>query len=149
VLQNVLKRDPAFAPAHDYLAAAYIRNGDFDLADREAHTFQSLTGNDGKIRNLELIRAVRQRDRIAEQREIARSLKDLSLTPFHLSTVYFSVGDKDSGYAALDQAVQRREWPLITLMVESGFDSVRAEPRFRAIEARVGLPAAAEQVASR
>jgi len=149
VLQDVLKRDPAFAPAHDYLAAAYIRNGDFDLADREAHTFQSLTGNDGKIRNLELIRAVRQRDRIAEQREIARSLKDLSLTPFHLSTVYFSVGDKDSGYAALDQAVQRREWPLITLMVESGFDSVRAEPRFRAIEARVGLPAAAEQVASR
>jgi len=149
VLQHVLKRDPGFAPAHDYLAATYIRTGDLDLADQEAHTFQRLTGNDGKIRAVQIVRALRQGDRTAQQRELLRSLHDPNLPPFHLSTVYFALGDKENGYAALDRAVQLHEWALITLMVEDAFDPVRAEPRFRTIESRVGLPVANEQVASR
>ncbi len=151
ILQRILQRDPGFAPAHDYLAAAYIRTGDFDLATQEALTFQRLTGNDGKIRAVQMERSLRQGDRTAQQRELLRSLHDPNLTPYHRSTVYFALGDKPNGYAYLDQAVQQHEWWLITLPVEDAFDPVRQEPRFRAIEARVGLPAIepTQQVASR
>jgi lipopolysaccharide biosynthesis regulator YciM len=140
VLQRTLQRDPAFAPAHDYLAATYIRTGELDLADQQAHIFQQLTGNDGKIRAVQMMRAVRQGDHAAQRRELLRSLHDPSLTPFHLAMVYFAIGDKENGYAALDHAVELHEWWLITLPVEDAFDSVRQVPRFRAIEARVGLP---------
>jgi TolB-like protein/Flp pilus assembly protein TadD len=148
ILQRILKRDPGFTPAHDYLAATYIRTGELDLADQEAHTFQRLTGNDGKIRAVQMERSSRQGDRAAQRRELLRSIHDPNLTPFHLAAVYFAMGDKENGYAALDQAVELHEWWLITLPVEDVFDSVREQPRFRAIEARVGLPTD-EQVASR
>jgi len=49
------------------------------------------------------------------------------------------VGNKDKAFEYLEQSYQTREWWMMLLKVEPGFDSLRHDPRFDALVRRVGL----------
>jgi serine/threonine-protein kinase len=57
-----------------------------------------------------------------------------------LAQLCFAVGDKDQGFAYLDQAYEAREGALSFLNMWIGFDGVRDEPRFAALARKIGLP---------
>jgi TolB-like protein/tetratricopeptide (TPR) repeat protein len=139
-LKKVIQLYPNFAPAHDYLSAAYSTAGRVDDAAREAEIDRQVSGTDGKLYFVRIQGLIQQGNLAQARREVADALRNMQLSPVKRADLYFSVGEKDAGYADLDRAIQQRDWWLITLLDDPSFDSVRHEPRFLAIERRVGLP---------
>jgi hypothetical protein len=62
-----------------------------------------------------------------------------SPTDASVALVYVGLGNKDQAMAWLEKAYQARFNPSILL--RPAFDPIRADPRFRDLRARIGLPA--------
>jgi TolB-like protein/Tfp pilus assembly protein PilF len=142
-LQRILSLYPDFVPAHNYLASVCEQAGQTDCAEKELQTYARLSGDS-------LSEEIFHMHREAEAGNAAQARRDLdallrtkagaSLHPYGKAKLYFDAQETDAGYAELDKALQQRSWWLVTLMVDPGFQSVRNQGRFIAIEERVGLP---------
>jgi TolB-like protein/Tfp pilus assembly protein PilF len=139
-LKQIIQLYPNFVPAHDYLTAAYAAAGRIDDAAREAEINRQVSGDDGKLRFVRLQRLIQQRDLTQARREAQAFIREMPHYPVKRADLFFSIGDKEAGYAQLEQAIQERDWWMVTLSVDPTLDSVRQEPRFLAIQKRVGLP---------
>ena len=53
---------------------------------------------------------------------------------------YLSLGDRDRAFEYLTKAIDRRQGPIRWMNVSPQFDSVRSDPRFAALVARLKLP---------
>jgi len=60
---------------------------------------------------------------------------------FNVASVYASMGDVEQMLPWLETAFTERSGSLLLLNVIPQFAGVRSDPRFRALTARVGLPA--------
>ena len=141
-LQRILALYPNFVPAHNYLASCYSDLGDWANAEKEALTYSRLTGNDGQFRVIRIEHDAHT-GKLAQARiELNAYLQDKNLIPFQKAQMYFTVGENDKGYAALEQAFSEHSWWLVTLMVDPGFKSVPADPRLQDLMKRIGLPVA-------
>jgi TolB-like protein/Flp pilus assembly protein TadD len=86
---------------------------------------------------------------VAGQREKAlRVLKELQarsdsnyVSPFDIATVYAGLGDRTKTFEYLEKAYRERVPYLVYLAVDPHFDPFHADPRFRALVHRIGLPA--------
>ncbi len=71
-------------------------------------------------------------------------LKELSkreyVSSYGVAQVYARLGEKEQAFAWLERAYQERDTGLVLLKVEPAFDNMRADPRFRNLMERVGLP---------
>ena len=76
-------------------------------------------------------------EEIARLEGEARTGKYVSHYAF--AKIYTGLGDKDRAFAELDSAVVERVWPLFTLKADPLFDSLREDPRFGLLLAKVGL----------
>lgn len=141
-LHRVLSMYPNFGPAHNYLATIYRATGDVADATKEAKIDAQLTADDAGLRQMEIQNAAAQGN-LTQARSDARSLLSgksaAQFGAYQRAKLYFSVGELDEGYAELDKAYQEHSWWLVTLMVDPGFVRVRNQPRFQALEKRVGL----------
>jgi TolB-like protein/Tfp pilus assembly protein PilF len=142
-LQHVLTMYPDFVPAHSYLASVYDDVGDKRKADQEKQECFRLTG-DKSVGEVESIRRAWAK---GNKREARARLDRLSQFPnsgqfdaYALAGLYLELGDKEKAYRWLDKAYQEHSWWMVTLLADPGFESVRNEPRFLALLARVGLP---------
>ena len=61
-------------------------------------------------------------------------------SPFLVALVYVGLGDKDRAFEWLDKAVQARNWQLPLLTAEPTFASLRTDPRYQPLIARLNLP---------
>lgn len=57
-----------------------------------------------------------------------------------LSRIYFAVGEKETAYEILNQALENHEADLIALKIDPRFRKVVNEPRFKELILKVGLP---------
>jgi eukaryotic-like serine/threonine-protein kinase len=73
-------------------------------------------------------------DRLAQSTTQGPDLLGTALT-------YFALGDLDRGFAQLTKAFDTRVGPVRWAMVDAAYDSVRADPRFKALLARLNFPA--------
>ena len=86
---------------------------------------------------------------VAGQREKAlRVLEELQarsdssyVSPFDIATVYAGLGDRTKTFEYLEKAFQGRAPYLVYLAMDPHFDDFRADPRFRDLVHRIGLPA--------
>jgi tetratricopeptide (TPR) repeat protein len=62
------------------------------------------------------------------------------VSPFDFATLYAGLGDRSRTLEWLEKAYQRRVPYMIYLAVDPQFDDFRAEPRFRDLVRRIGLP---------
>jgi TolB-like protein len=62
------------------------------------------------------------------------------VSPFDFATLYAGLGDRSRTLEWLEKAYQRRVPYMIFLAVDPHFDDFRAEPRFRDLVQRMGLP---------
>ncbi len=86
----------------------------------------------------------------AQAGQILRQLQDLSrqryVSPSNVATVYLALGEKEKAFDWLDKAFEDRDPVLWWVKSDQLYDSVRDEPRFRALMQRVGeLKRAAQQ----
>ena len=58
---------------------------------------------------------------------------------YQLAMTEAAVGDRDAAIAALGRSADAREGQVLYLKYEPAFDGIRSDPRYVALEKRVGL----------
>jgi hypothetical protein len=61
------------------------------------------------------------------------------VSPYTLAAQYAELGDAGRAFAELDRAVAESDPSLVSADVDPAFDSVRSDPRFGQVVARIGL----------
>jgi hypothetical protein len=62
------------------------------------------------------------------------------VSPFDIATIYAGLGDRGKTFEYLEKAYQGRVPYLVYLAVDPHFDDFRADPRFRELVRKIGLP---------
>jgi TolB-like protein/Tfp pilus assembly protein PilF len=60
-------------------------------------------------------------------------------SPYQLAICYTAVGDRETALFMLERSAARKEMQILYLKYEPLFDGIRSDPRFLALERRVGL----------
>lgn len=142
-LQRIMALYPDFVPAHSYMATVCAAEGKPACAQKEMEEYSRLSGDRLSLRILRLHKEAAAGNIAQARQDLAALLQSRAgdgLSSWSKAQLYFAVGQDRDGYAALEAAYQERSWWLVTLMVDPGFDIVRNQPRFIAMERRVGLP---------
>jgi hypothetical protein len=117
-----------------------------ECAEKETRTYAQLSGDSLSLKVFQL-RQDQLAGKTAEARKqlrvLLRSRAGAGLVPYQKAQLCFAAGETEAGYAELETAYREHSWWLVTMMVDPGFDAVRSEPRFVAMEKRVGLPVGA------
>lgn len=141
-LKRVVELYPKFEPAHLYLITVYIGKSNLEEAEAEAQTYKNLSSDDSVLIGLSVRRLIAA-GKMDEARALVRlavAKKTGAVDPYQAASLYFLAGQKDAGYAALEDAYRQHSWWLVTMLVDPGFQNVRSEPRFLNLARRVGLP---------
>ena len=132
--KKVLAMDQNFEPAQLYLAQTYLAKG---MHEEALKYFKKL--NDPYRIGISYAKM----DKIAEARQVLESLivrsKQEPQLCFSISILYFALGEYDRGFQWLEKACEQRNNSMVFLKVEPLFDSVRSDPRFKALLKKVGL----------
>ena len=139
--RHMIEIDPAFAPAHLYLAEAYASLGRYDDAFAE---FQRAGGLLGTMHTGYACYALARAGRTAEARQLLAKIQELSrrqyVSPYHEALGRLGLGEKDEAITLLEKAVDQHYPWVIHYGVEPVLDPLRKEPRFKALLQRIGLP---------
>jgi serine/threonine-protein kinase len=141
--RKALSLDPNHAQAHWRLSGAYAKLGRFDEATRAVEKAAVLSGrNPSSLAWMARIYAVAGRR--SEAKALLEQLLTLSATqyisPLGIAYIYFNLEDKDRGFEWLERAYQERSNGIAYLAVDPYLEPLRADPRFRDIMRRAGLP---------
>jgi tetratricopeptide (TPR) repeat protein len=139
--RKTIDMDPDFALAHNQLAEAYLQKHRLDDAITEFRKAVQLS--DGSpICTANLARAHALSGRRADAEQLLTGLKQRSNPAYsnaaEIAMVYAALGEKAQAMAWLERGYGERFNPGVLL--RPGFDSLRADSRFRDLEHRVGLP---------
>jgi len=135
--------DPRFVPAHDWLGESYQFTGRYEDAAAEFKKALDLSDNANYFR-AQLGATYGLEGKKDESKKILRELKlrasQTYVSPYGLAKVYISLGDKEQALELLAQALQEHSAGLVSLATAPEFSSLHADPRFKAIVARIGFP---------
>ena len=149
--QKVAEMFPGFAIDHERLAQLFAFMGRFDQAIAEDTRARLLSGENEKSA---LAKEAKLRHAWTTQGAPGywKALVDLSQTaenppeaynsPFGTAILYAQLGDKAQALNALEQAYEQRSLAMTEINIEPAFDSIRGEPRFKALLQRVRLEGA-------
>jgi tetratricopeptide (TPR) repeat protein len=150
---KVLEMEPTFPQALREIGLVYEQKGMFPQSIAVLRKSVGLTGNyftPMSTADLGHVYAISGRER--EARTMLSELHKLSRTryvsAFDLAVIHAGLGDKAQALAWLDKAYDDRSFFLVSLNVDPRFDHLRAEPRFRALVQRIGLPAKPDRSAT-
>ena len=82
--------------------------------------------------------AGRRADALKILEQMREASKHRFVSPVFFAGLYWSLGDKDQAFRFFDEAYQGRS-TLLSQLREPGFDSMRSDPRFKALEKKIGL----------
>jgi len=142
-LQRILDLYPDFVPAHRYLATVLVVQSKFDQAASEARIYLQQSGDETLLQSVEIHRlvAVGKLDEArVEVRRLLGGKSGAAFDAYQRAGFYFTTGETDAAYTALQDAYRERSWWLVTMLVDPGFDGIRSQPRFQDLARRVGLP---------
>jgi tetratricopeptide (TPR) repeat protein len=136
-LKRILEVNPNFDFASTLLGCVYLQKGMYEQAIAEFEKGTTATSSYS-----ELGQAYGLSGRRSEALEEIAKMKELSkqryVAPYNLALVYGSLGDKDNALEWLNKAYEDRSTLLIWIRVEPRLDNLRSEPRFKAVNKRMG-----------
>ena len=142
VLRTALRTDSTFAIAHLYLGRVLQFRGLPDSALAHFARMGTLRSWIPNIAGEACVYAEMGR-RDAAQAALAR-LDSLArteyVTPYAVALVHAALGERDQAFAWLDRAVAERTHWLLWLARDRRWAPIRDDPRFTALQRRVGLP---------
>ena len=141
--EETLDLDSNFGMAHAMLGLAYLRQGMPERAVAEALKARALSGARPDVIALHgytLARAGRRREALATLDDLRRLASPRSPSPFLVALVYVGLEDTDRAFEWLEKALEARSWELPVLKGNPIFNALRADSRFPALLARLGLP---------
>lgn len=142
-LEQTLELDPDFSFAYAMLGLSYLGK---DMPDRAVAILAKARAIAGRRPNVialhahALARAGRKGEALKALADLHAMARPRSASPFLVALVYVGLGDNDRAFEWLDKAVQAREWQLPLLKADPAFATLRSDPRFPALLARLNLP---------
>jgi len=138
--RKLIEMDSTFAIGHKQLGDAYLLKQMDKEAVAELQVAVRLSGG-SPICVADLARAYLASGQKNEAMKLLSDLKKGSNPSFtnapHIAMIYASMGDNDQAMHWLEKAYQERFNPSILL--RSGFDPLRSDPRFEELMRRIGL----------
>jgi TolB-like protein/DNA-binding winged helix-turn-helix (wHTH) protein/Tfp pilus assembly protein PilF len=139
--RGTIEIDPDFALAHNQLAEAYLQTHRRDDAIIEFQKAVELSEG-SPLCTANLARAYASSGRSADAGQLLTGLKKRSSPAYsnaaEIAMIYAALGEKAQAMAWLDRGYSERFNPGV--LMRPGFDSLRADPGFRDLVNRVGLP---------
>lgn len=130
----MLIANPENGGAYSLLARSYAQKNDFEKAFA---TLEKIP-EDHLIRVLILAAAGRIDDAKVSADAFARS-EEAKNSPFKLAGVYSLIGDKDAAFEQLERSYKMRQADLVSIRIDPSLDSLRGDPRYLDLLARVHL----------
>jgi TolB-like protein/Flp pilus assembly protein TadD len=138
--RKIIEMDPTFAFGHKQLGDAYLLKQMNREAVEELRTAVRLSGG-SPICTADLARAYVASGKTNEALKLLGDLKKNSDASFtnapHIAMIYASLGYHDQAMHWLKRAYKERFNPSILL--RSGFEPLRSDPRFEDLELRIGI----------
>jgi serine/threonine-protein kinase len=140
--RKTLELEPNYWVAHNGLGRVYLHRRMFPEAvaafraavDLAAKSSESLT---------QLGYVLARWGRREEARATIRQLESLAaghyVPAYAFAMIYNGLGERDRALRYLEQSLDQREVQLTFIKIDTRWDPIRADPRFRAIARRVGL----------
>jgi tetratricopeptide (TPR) repeat protein len=79
-----------------------------------------------------------------QAKRIVEDLKEISKTrhvsPYSVALVYSGLNDKDQAFEWLDRAYEARSFGMTLLKLETVFENLRSDPRYKDLLKRMNLP---------
>ncbi|HEX8843259.1 MAG TPA: protein kinase [Pyrinomonadaceae bacterium] len=139
--EKAVEMDPNFIWTHFFMGWAYEQKGDYQKAIEEFQKAARL--DDSPL----ILAALGHTYVLSDQRDEA--LKVLAemraqqerrhLSSYHFAIIHAALGDKDEALRFLEKSFEAREEALVWLKVDPRLDTLRLDPRFIALQGRVGL----------
>ncbi|HWW83947.1 MAG TPA: winged helix-turn-helix domain-containing protein [Vicinamibacterales bacterium] len=141
-LQAVTTSHPEFLMAHGFLGTALTATHHYADSIRELETAANLSSR--KSEELaELAHAYGASGRPGDARKIVTELEERSqrmyVPAYSLALAYAGLGNNDRAFDLLEQAYREHSSWLSHVRIDRRLDSLRSDPRFQALQARVGL----------
>ncbi len=140
-----LELDPSYYRAYTSLGRAYIQTGRYSDAIRMLRKGLSLAGDMPSIlgalgqaygldgRRNEAIAVLAELEKLAESR----------YAPWvGFALIHLGLGNRDRALDYLEMSADQRDLPICAINVHPAYDSLRAEPRFQNLIARIGFASA-------
>ena len=141
-LRIVLRTDSTSAVGHLYLGRVLQFNGQLDSAVAHFEAMGALRTWVPTVAGEAYVYAQQgKRDRAQAILQRLDSLRRTEyVTAYAVALVHAALGQSDSAFTWLDRAVDERTHWLLWLDRDRRWDPIRADPRFRRLTTRVGLP---------
>ncbi len=126
-----------------FLGLSYEASGDLPRAIPECQKAME-TEATPPWPSAELAHAYAASGRKREAEEILKRLRERAkqsyVPAYNFAEIYIGLGDKEQALTSLEKAYADRSMILTFLKVDPEFDSLRSEPRFKALLRNVNLP---------
>jgi TolB-like protein/Tfp pilus assembly protein PilF len=148
---RTLELEPEFAPAQSILGQVYEQQGRYDEAVQASENARNLAqGHPATLASL--VHILAGAGRWQEARELFGRLTDNArqyhVSPYWLALAYAGTGQTAEALNELENAYEQHDVILVWLGTEPRFDSLRSEPRFAGLLARIGLSRLADSACS-
>jgi TolB-like protein/DNA-binding winged helix-turn-helix (wHTH) protein/Tfp pilus assembly protein PilF len=142
-LRNTLDMDPSNELPHLYLGQAYEQKGEYTLAVRELRKAADIA-HETPLMISALARAYALSGNKQEAGKLLSGLiaqsRDRYVSPFYIAIVYAGLGQNELAMDWLEKAYADRSNGLVFIRVDPELDTLRSNPRFVALEAKLNLP---------
>ena len=137
-LQKTLELDPNYFWTHFFLGLAYLQKGEYGKAIAALDRGNMPAFRDGHLGYAYAVSGQPEKARKLIEELQAGSHPEHQV-PYHLSMIYFGLGETGKAFECLDKACEARSTQLFWIKTLPQLDSVRYDPRFQAILRRMNL----------
>jgi serine/threonine-protein kinase len=139
----IIELDPNFWAAYENLAFAYLKLGRKDEALTQAQKAVELSNRAiVSLKSLGYVQAMagKRNEALAVVRELEERYAKQQADGRDIAVVYAGLGEKDQAFAWLEKDFQARGSSLADIRLETAFDSLRDDSRYKDLARRIGLP---------
>jgi len=141
-LMNLLEIDQDYVGAYWNLANAYAGNGMYNKAIVTAQKLKEFPGNNptnDAVLGIVYSLAGRRDEAMKVLDYLLELSKQEYISPFYVALVFTCLGQKDQAFEWLDKAYEEHDVYLSQLKVFPLFDSLRSDPRYKALLKKMNL----------
>jgi TolB-like protein/Tfp pilus assembly protein PilF len=142
-LNKTVEMDPDFIHTHGLLGLVYLEKSMHEEALSEFQKEGTISKGIEPTAEIWIGIFYAKTGKVNKARKILEDLikrsKQEFVSPYFIAILYFNLKEKDKGFSWLDKAYKENDSWLNFLKVDPGFDSVRSDPRFKALLKRMDL----------